>query len=206
VFAKASLEVGGDRDGAVLPNVQSFFDSSGLFTDWKWLEPGPAIGAVTSRNFATGGERMMVVARVVPPGQTELEVTSASYPLYDWGRNRRNIQHLVEHLQESGLSVEIGSMISKHTLGGPTEIEFDVAGVPSRVSTTSDGWVELRVGDDTVLLQSAAQELVRVRTKKTWHVRLGEHDIDVVRVSPLLRKSAFTISVDNMVVAEYPGA
>jgi len=119
MFVEATLAVGEDRDEAVLASVRAFFDSSRRFTEWKWLEPGPAIGAVTGRTLATGGERMMVVARVARPGQTELEVTSASYPLYDWGQNRRNIQQLVRHLRESDLVVEIEVMISKHRLGGP---------------------------------------------------------------------------------------
>jgi hypothetical protein len=77
------------------------------------------MGVDMGRNMATGGETMLVDALGTGSGRTELDVTSASYPIYDWGRNRRNIQQLVDHLRESGLVVEIKSMESKYTLGGP---------------------------------------------------------------------------------------
>ena len=138
VWVKAIVTVTGDRDEAVLPTVQRFFGSNRRFQRWMWLMPGQTIIAGTttrtpsldmgrplihrvdmSRNSATGGETMLVDALGTDSGGTQLDVTSASYPIYDWGRNRRNVQQLVDHLRDAGLVVEIESMTARHALGGP---------------------------------------------------------------------------------------
>ena len=128
MWTKTTLTVGVEQSDDVLLAVQAFFDANRRFGSWIWLEPGRSIGAGTvtdsklhnvRHNPATGGERMKVDVRTLPPGRTELEVMSFSVPLYDWGRNRRNIQELVRQLQAAGLAVETGPMVSKHTLGGP---------------------------------------------------------------------------------------
>jgi hypothetical protein len=138
VWVNAIVTVTGDRDEAVLPAVQTFLDSNRRFQRWAWLTPGqtivagtttktpspdrmgrhPGFGTDISRNIATGGETMLVDALGTDSGGTRLDVTSASYPIYDWGRNRRNIRQLADHLRDAGLVVEVESMTARHALGG----------------------------------------------------------------------------------------
>ncbi len=90
-------------------------------------------------------------------------------------------------------------------------IEFDVAGTPAEFSWSGGtGRVELRVGDDTVLLESPfwlSTHYRAVRTIHVWHTGDAEHVVELVKVKPRLKSGpcAFTISVDSIVVAEATG-
>jgi hypothetical protein len=92
------------------------------------------------------------------------------------------------------------------------QISFDVEGVPAEFRRNSQtGRAELRVGDDVICLQSPLRLSTHFdfRTRQVWRRRVGEHDIEIVKVRPRiyggLRPSSFTISVDNNVAAEATG-
>jgi len=90
-------------------------------------------------------------------------------------------------------------------------IEFDVAGTPAEFSWSSvTGRVALRVGDDTVLLESpfwCSTCYTAVRTIQVWHGGDADHVVELVKVKPRLKPGpcAFTISVDSTVVAKATG-
>ena len=91
-------------------------------------------------------------------------------------------------------------------------IEFDVAGTPAEFSWSgATGRVELRVGDDAVLLESpfwlSASSYRAVRTIHVWHAGDAEHVVELVKVKPRLKPGpwAFTIRVDSTVVANAIG-
>ena len=90
-------------------------------------------------------------------------------------------------------------------------IGFDVAGIPAEFSWSSaTGRVELRVGDDAVLLESPfwlSSHYRAVRTIHRWHAGDAEHVIELVKVKPRLKPGpcAFAIFVDGTVAAEATG-
>jgi hypothetical protein len=90
-------------------------------------------------------------------------------------------------------------------------IEFDVAGTPAEFSWSgATGRVELRVGDDAILLESPfwlSTKYRAVRTIHVWHAGDAEHVVELVKVKPRLKPGpcVFTISVDSAVVAEATG-
>jgi hypothetical protein len=90
-------------------------------------------------------------------------------------------------------------------------IEFDVSGTPAEFSWSgATGRVELRVGEDAVLLESPfwlSTHYRAVRTIHLWHDGEAEHVIELVKVKPRLKPGpcAFTIRVDSTVVAEANG-
>jgi hypothetical protein len=90
-------------------------------------------------------------------------------------------------------------------------IEFDVAGTPAEFSWSgATGRVELRVGEDAVLLESPfwlSTHYRAVRTVHVWHDGDAEHVVELVKVKPRLKPGpcAFTIRVDSTVVAEATG-
>ncbi len=90
-------------------------------------------------------------------------------------------------------------------------IEFDVAGTPAEFRWSSvTGRVELRVGDDSILLESPfwlSTYYRAVRTIQVWHGGGAEHIVEMVKVKPRFEPGpyAFTISVDSTVVAEATG-
>jgi hypothetical protein len=90
-------------------------------------------------------------------------------------------------------------------------IEFDVAGTPAEFSWSgATGRVELRVGEDAVLLESPfwlSTHYRVVRTVHVWHHEDAEHVVELVKVKPRLKPGpcAFTICVDSAVVAQATG-
>ena len=50
-----------------------------------------------------------------------LSVLSA---MYDWGKNRRNIEELLSYLLSAGIDFEITTTDRKYEFGGPLEYEF----------------------------------------------------------------------------------
>jgi len=90
-------------------------------------------------------------------------------------------------------------------------IVFDIAGTPAEFSWSgATGRVELRVGEDAVLLESPfwlSTHYRAVRTIYVWHGEDAEHVIELVKVKPRLKPGpcAFTICVDRTVVAEATG-
>jgi hypothetical protein len=86
-------------------------------------------------------------------------------------------------------------------------IKFDVAGTPAEFSWSgATGRVELRVGEDAVLLESPfwlSTHYLAVRTIHVWHDGDIEHVVELVKVKPRLKPGpcAFTICVDSTVVA-----
>jgi hypothetical protein len=90
-------------------------------------------------------------------------------------------------------------------------IEFDVAGIPAEFSWSgATGRVELRVGNDALLLESPfwlSGHYRAVRTIHVWHDGDAEHVVELVKVQPSLKPGpcAFTILVDSTVAAEATG-
>jgi len=93
------------------------------------------------------------------------------------------------------------------------KISFDIAGVPAEFRRSPHtGRAELQVGDDVILLQSPYQPSgwFEFRKKRVWRRRVGEHDVEVVKVRSMAmyggtQPQSYTISVDNTVVAEATG-
>jgi hypothetical protein len=93
------------------------------------------------------------------------------------------------------------------------KIPFDIAGVSAEFRRSPHtGRAELHVGDDVILLQSPYQPSgwFEFRSKRVWRRRVGEHDVEVVKVRSMMpsggtRPQSYTISVDKTVVAEATG-
>jgi hypothetical protein len=92
------------------------------------------------------------------------------------------------------------------------EIPFDIAGVPAKFRRNPHtGRAELCAGDDVIILQSPYQLSTQfeLRRRRVWRRRVGEHDVEIVKVRSMLyggvRTQSYTISVDNKVVAEATG-
>jgi hypothetical protein len=93
------------------------------------------------------------------------------------------------------------------------KISFDIAGVPAEFRRSPfTNRTELRVGDDVILLQSPYHPSgwFEFRSKRAWRRRIGEHDVEIVKVRSMgmyggARPQSYTISVDNTVVAEATG-
>jgi hypothetical protein len=87
-----------------------------------------------------------------------------------------------------------------------------VAGVPAEFRRNPHtGRAELHVGDEVIRLQSPYQLSTQFefRTRRVRRRRLGEHDVEIVKVRQIfsggMRPQSYTISVDNTVVAEATG-
>jgi hypothetical protein len=92
------------------------------------------------------------------------------------------------------------------------EISFDIDGVPAEFRRSwKTGTAELRSGDDAVLLQSPYRLSThfRLSTSRVWRCRVGEHDVEIVKVRPRMfggiRPNSYTVSVDNIIVAKARG-
>ncbi len=93
------------------------------------------------------------------------------------------------------------------------KISFDIAGVPAEFRRSPHtGRAELRVSGDVILLQSPWQPSgwFEFRSRRVWRRRVGEHDVEVVKVRSMTpgggtRPQSYTISVDDTVVAEATG-
>jgi hypothetical protein len=111
----------GDQREAVLNSVELYFKGERRFTDTEWLEPGRVLAGGTGHNFSTGGEGVKVEVNAGDGITTTLvEVTSISVPIYDWGKNQRNVDSLVNHLRKAGFVFEVTSSEGKRKVGGPT--------------------------------------------------------------------------------------
>jgi hypothetical protein len=73
------------------------------------------------------------------------------------------------------------------------------------------GAAELRVGADTIKLQSALnpRSWASAHTTHTWTCQAAGHDVTIVKVRPRwfagFRPSSYSVSVDETVVAEAHG-
>lgn len=91
-------------------------------------------------------------------------------------------------------------------------IRFDVAGEPVEFSRSwLSGHAELRVHGEVVTLQDPSDvgTHVSVTLTRVWKHRLGEHEIVIEKVRPLLlsafRPQSYKVLVDGKVVAEKHG-
>jgi|GraSoiStandDraft_57_1057295.scaffolds.fasta_scaffold500761_2 hypothetical protein len=91
-------------------------------------------------------------------------------------------------------------------------LSFDVAGMPAEFHRNPwTGKAELRIGRDLVPLQSPFRLSAHfeLRTRMVWRSKIGDHDIEIVKVRPRIfagfRPQTITISVDKGVVAEATG-
>jgi hypothetical protein len=92
------------------------------------------------------------------------------------------------------------------------ELSFNVDGRPARFRRNPEtGRADLVVGEDVITLQSPFRLSTHfeVRARKVWRRRIGEHDVEVVRVRQRmfggLKPSVYSISVDGTLVAESSG-
>jgi len=92
------------------------------------------------------------------------------------------------------------------------QLSFEVAGMPAEFRRNPwTGRAELRVGDDVVSLQSPFRLSAHfeLRTRAVWRSRIGQHEIEIVKVRPRIfagfRHQSFTIKVDKSIVAEATG-
>jgi hypothetical protein len=91
-------------------------------------------------------------------------------------------------------------------------LSFEVTGIPAEFHRNLwTGRAELRIGRDVIPLQSPFRLSAHFefRTRIVWRTKVGEHDIEIVKVRPRIfagfRPQSFTISVDKRIVAEATG-
>ncbi len=92
------------------------------------------------------------------------------------------------------------------------QMAFDVDGTPAEFRRSAwTGRAELQVGDDVVCLQSPYRLSTHFdfRTSTEWRERVGEHQVEIVKVRPRVfggfRPSTVTISVDDAVIVSAEG-
>ena len=93
------------------------------------------------------------------------------------------------------------------------KISFNIAGSPAEFRRSPfTNRVELRVGDEVILLQSPYHPSAwfEFQSRRVWRQRVGEHDVEIVKVRSMApgggtSPQSYTISVDNTVVAEARG-
>jgi hypothetical protein len=111
----------GDQREAVLNSVESYFKGERRFSDTEWLEPGRVLAAGTGYNFSTGGEGVKVEVNNGDGNTgTTVEITSVSMPIYDWGKNQKNIDSLVNHFRSAKFVFEVTASEGKRKIGGPS--------------------------------------------------------------------------------------
>jgi len=93
------------------------------------------------------------------------------------------------------------------------QMTFEVDGQEAEFRRSAvTGRSELRVGDDVTCLQSPYHFTTHFNLKKktVWKHRVGEHEVEIVKVRPGflggMRPNSFTVSVDDRVVTESHGA
>ena len=91
-------------------------------------------------------------------------------------------------------------------------IAFDVAGTPVEFRRNAFwGSAELRVGGAAIRLQHAADPTTHFELSltKVWRHRVGDHEVVVEKVRPLLlaglRPQTYRVKVDGQMVAERVG-
>lgn len=120
-WRKATLSMAGDQREAVLSTVEAYFNGERRFKDTEWLEPGRVLAGGTGYTFSTGGEGVKVAVNAGDGMDTTVvEVTIVSKPIYDWGKNQRNVDSLVNHLRDAGFVLEVTASEGKRKVGGPT--------------------------------------------------------------------------------------
>ncbi len=92
------------------------------------------------------------------------------------------------------------------------ELTFEVDGKPAEFRrSAATGRSELQVGDEVTTLESPYRFTTHFNLRKTtrWKQRVGDHDVEIVKVRPGLaggfRANEFTVSVDDHIVTESRG-
>ena len=91
------------------------------------------------------------------------------------------------------------------------QIEFLIGGQPATFSRSYAGRAELRVGEAVFILQRLSQlsTHMSVRTRRTWNVRVGDHDVEIVKRRPRFwagfRPNFYSVAVDGLNVATATG-
>lgn len=92
------------------------------------------------------------------------------------------------------------------------QVAFEVDGSPAEFRRNQwTGRSELQVGEDVVCVQSPYRLSTHfdLHTKTEWRRRVGEHEIEIVKVRPRmlggLSSSEYTISVDDQPIASAIG-
>jgi hypothetical protein len=95
---------------------------------------------------------------------------------------------------------------------GSMEIDFDISGTPATFTRNANtGRAELVVGGGTTLLADPAKLSTHFDfdTETSWECDVDGHHVEIVkdraRVMGGFRKSAYTVSVDDTVVASVDG-
>jgi hypothetical protein len=92
------------------------------------------------------------------------------------------------------------------------QITFEIDGrIAEFTRSSTTGAAELHVGDDVVQLQHSTRLSTHFsfHKKQVWRCEVEHHTVEIAKVRPRwvggLRDSAFTVSVDDQVVAEALG-
>lgn len=125
MWRQTTLSVGGDKRAEVTSVVQRYFETNRRFGITEWAEPGRVIAVSTRGNLWSGGEAIEVrVSEGADSSTTQVQVLSVLSAMYDWGKNRRNIEELLSYLLSAGIDFEITTTDRKYEFGGPLEYEF----------------------------------------------------------------------------------
>jgi hypothetical protein len=121
MWRRTILLVNGDQREAVLNAVQSYFESDRRFRNMEWLESGRVLTAYGRHNLSTGGEGVKIEVNGRDGlAMMQVDILSVSVPIYDWGKNQRNIDSLVNYLRMAGFVFEVKASEGKHKIGGPS--------------------------------------------------------------------------------------
>ena len=125
MWRQTTLSVAGDKRAEVTSVVQRYFATNRRFGIVEWAEPGRVIAVSTRGNLWSGGEAIEVrVSEGVDSSTTQVQVLSVLSAMYDWGKNRRNIEDLLSYLLNAAIDFETTTTNRKYEFGGPLELEF----------------------------------------------------------------------------------
>ena len=120
MWRRTILLVNDGKREVVLDAVRSYFETNRRFKNMEWLEPGRVLSAYSRRNLSTGGEGVKVEVNGSEGLTTvQVDILSITAPIYDWGKNQRNIDSLVNYLRTVGFIFEVKANEGKHKIGGP---------------------------------------------------------------------------------------
>ena len=125
MWRRTTLEIAGDKRAEVTSVVQRYFETNRRFGIVEWAAPGRVIAVATRGNFWTDEQAIeVIVSEGAESSTTQVQVLSALSAIYDWGKNRRNIEELLSCLSLAGVNFKTTTTHHKYEFGGPLEYEF----------------------------------------------------------------------------------
>jgi hypothetical protein len=100
-----------DRDlDRTIHLLEACLDASWRIYAWAWVKPGHLLRVLPGAGPNPGVEEIAVEVVAADANRTELQVTSYSRVLFDFGTNRRRIERFVRDLERAEARVVLGPM------------------------------------------------------------------------------------------------